>query len=77
MLQNAQLERLIDVKKIYHLFFSVRKKKTTFYFRYSTNHSSRQILDNILWSLARGYLFMPGGYLINKGHETVSLLLSM
>ena len=27
MLQNdAQLERLIDVKKMYHLFFSVRKK---------------------------------------------------
>ena len=53
MLQNAQLERLIDVKKMYHLFFSVRKKKPAFYFRYSSNHSSRQIFDNILWSLAR------------------------
>ena len=26
MLQNAQLERLIDVKKLYHLFFCQEKK---------------------------------------------------
>ena len=54
MLQKAQLQRLIDVKKMYHLFF-LSGKKPTFYFRYSTNHSSREILDNILWSLARGH----------------------
>ena len=36
-------------------FFFLSGKKPTFYFRYSTNHSSRQILDNILWSLARGH----------------------
>ena len=55
MLQDAQSERLIDVKKMYHPFFFCQEKKPTFYFRYSTNHSSRQILDNILWSLARGH----------------------
>ena len=55
MLQNAQLERLIDVKKNVSSFFFCQEKKLTFYFRYSTNHSSRQILDNILWSLARGH----------------------
>ena len=54
MLQNAQLERLIDVKKCITFFF-LSEKKPTFYFRYSMNHSSRQILDNILWSLGRGY----------------------
>ena len=54
MLQNAQLERLIDVQKCI-IFFFCQEKKTAFYFRYSTNHSSRQILDNILWSLARGH----------------------
>ena len=32
MLQNAQLQRLIDVKKMYHLFFSVRKKNLRFTF---------------------------------------------
>ena len=36
-------------------FFFLSGKKTTFYFRYSTNHSSRQILDNILWSPACGH----------------------
>ena len=35
--------------------FFLSGKKATFYFRYSTNHSSRQILDNILWSLAGGH----------------------
>ena len=55
MLQNASLERLIDVKKNVSSFLFLSGKKPTFYFRYSTNHSSRQILDNILWSLARGH----------------------
>ena len=34
-------------------FFFCQEKKPAFYFRYSSNHSSRQIFDNILWSLAR------------------------
>ena len=32
MLQNAQLERLIDVKKMYHLFFFCQEKKLRFTF---------------------------------------------
>ena len=32
MLQNAQLERLIDVKKMYHLFFFCQEKNLRFTF---------------------------------------------
>ena len=46
----------IDRREKCHLFFFIQEKnKATLYFRYSTNHSSRQILGNILRSFARGH----------------------